>query len=246
MESDRYEADYVSSTSDGFEGALVAIRRRQVLSSLARYGGRRVLEVGCGLEPVFCHAADFDAWVTVEPVPAFAEGASALAAEDPRVEVLEAYVEDRDLELAGRGFDFIVVSSLLHEVARPERVLEVLASLCRPETTVHFSVPNALSFHRLLAVEMGLIDDVHARSSLDERFGHRPPVDRGGLIELLAQAGFEAIESGSYFVKPFTHEQMNFLLGTKAFPDSLLQGLEGIVRFMPEHGCEVFANVRRA
>ncbi len=239
----RYAAQYGERS---FETLLVAVRRRHVLQWLSHYGARRILEVGCGLEPLFSHYDDFDAWRTVEPIADFAGRARELAAGDERVKVTEGYVEEQTAVLADEDLDFIVVSSLLHEVGEPLRLLEAVRSLCEDTTIVHVNVPNMLSFHRLLALEMGLIADVFETSDMDRAFGHHGRFDHERLIELLARADFGIAESGTYFVKPFTHDQMDTILRTGAFPPSLLDGLDRMVKYMPNHGCELYANVRKA
>jgi hypothetical protein len=131
-------------------------------------------------------------------------------------------------------------------VADPERLLTAARSLSDRTTVVHVNVPNALSFHRLLALEMGLISEVSQASERDRAFGHRTCFERGQLIELLEGAGFRVAESGTYLIKPFAHRQMEAMLGTGAFPSSLIEGLDRMIRYMPDNGCELFANARKA
>ncbi len=238
----RYAAQYENQS---FETILVGVRRRHVLRWLERYRAQRVLEVGCGLEPLFAHCENFSAWWVVEPINEFAEGARGLAAGDGRVGVLEGTVEEQSGALAAESFDFVVVSSLLHEVPDPMRLLKTVRGFCAPDTVVHLNVPNALSFHRLLAVEMGLIADVSEPSERDRAFGHPAHFDRAQLTRLLEDAGFGVLESGTFFVKPFTHDQMDAILRTGAFPESLVEGLDRMTRHVPQHGCELYANARK-
>ena len=39
-------------------------------------------------------------------------------------------------------FDFVIASSLLHEVQDPTRFLRAVRSVCGPETVIHLNVPN--------------------------------------------------------------------------------------------------------
>ncbi len=238
----RYATQYAK---ESFETILVAVRRRQVVHFLEQYRPRRVLEVGCGLEPLFPHYDEFDAWSVIEPVAEFVRRARELAADDGRVEVLEGYVEDQNTPLAGDEHDFIIVSSLVHEVPDPLRLLESIRSLCSDATIVHLNVPNVLSFHRLLALEMGLIDNVFEQSAMERAFGRHTRFDHEQLATMVTSAGFCIAESGTYFVKPFSHRQMDVILASGAFPPSLVDGLERMTKYMPEHGCELYANVRR-
>jgi SAM-dependent methyltransferase len=239
----RYAAQY---EHDSFETILVGIRRRHILDFLERHRPRRILEVGCGLEPLFSYYHDFDAWRLVEPVAGFVRRARELSTGDQRIQVLEGYVEELGDSLRSDELDFIVVSSLVHEVPDPVRLLESVRTLCGETTIVHLNVPNVQSFHRLLAVEMGLIDDVFERSETERAFGRHTRFDRATFTELLEDADFRIIESGTYFVKPFSHDQMDALLRTGAFAPSLLDGLDRMTKYIPDYGCELYANVRKA
>ena len=239
---ERYAQQYAERS---FETLLIAVRRRQVLHWLSGYGARRVLEVGCGLEPLFSHYGDFDAWRIVEPIADFAERARQLAGTDQRIKVWEGSLEEQVEALGGETLDFIVVSALLHEVREPLRLLEAVRSLCADTTTVHINVPNMLSFHRLLALEMGMIANVFETSEMDRAFGHYGRFDRERLNELLAAARFSVMECGTYFIKPFTHGQMDAILRSGAFPPSLVDGLERMTKYMPDHGCELYVNAQK-
>lgn len=239
----RYGAQYEERS---FETVLIGVRRRHVLKWLERYGARRVLEVGCGLEPLFGHYEQFDAWGIVEPIAEFASRARERAAGNAAIKIWEGYLEEQTEAIDSERFDFIIVSGLVHEVPDPLRLLSAVHSLCSEATVVHLNVPNALSFHRLLAREMRLIEDVFEPSEMDRAFGHYSRFDRDQFLELLRQAGFRVLEAGTYFIKPFTHDQMDAILRTGVFPPSLIEGLDRMTRYMPEHGCELFANVRQA
>lgn len=245
-DTEGYARHYAAQYADeAFETRLVAVRRRHVLRWLEMHNGRRVLEVGCGLEPLFPYSGAFDVWQIVEPVPEFARRARDKAERDSRVRVEEGYLEEVAPALATEDFDFIVASSVVHEVPKPARLLDTVRSLCGERTIAHFNVPNMLSFHRLLALEMGLIHDVFEPSDMDRAYGHTH-FDRRGFVELLERSGLRVAESGTYFVKPFAHHQMDAILRTGAFPPSLVDGLDRMTRYMPEHGCELYANARKA
>lgn len=66
------------------------------------------------------------------------------------------------------------------------------------------------------------------------------------LKEEMDKAGFKAVDSGSYFVKPFTHFQMQQCLDQKIFDDRVLLGLENLVKYMPEYGAGIYVDVRKS
>ncbi len=244
--TEKYAAQYRGRGPGWFEATLVAIRRRQVIASLERHPHGRVLEVGCGLEPLLAYWSEFQRLTVVEPSPEFVANARALAAGRADVVVVQGFLEEVAHQLAETApLDFVVVSSLLHEVGDPERFLRALHALAQPATVLHFNVPNVYSFHRLLAREMGLIADLFEPSQTEKTFQRTTRFDRATLEAMLVSAGFELIRFGTYFVKPFTHAQMERLIDEKILPPELVVGLERMSTYLPDMGAEMFAEVRR-
>ena len=248
----KYAAHYRGSGPGWFEATLVEIRRRQVVASLERHPHARVLEVGCGLEPLFTYWSGFQRMTVVEPSPDFVANARAQAARravtnlDVDVEVIQGFLEDVAEQLTGAApLDFVVASSLLHEVADPERLLRTLHALAAPATVLHFNVPNVYSFHRLLALEMGLITDLFEQSETEKSFQRTTRFDRAKLEAMLVAADFEVLRFGTYFVKPFTHAQMERLIDDKILPVGAVLGLERMSTHLPDMGAEMYVEVRR-
>src|SRR5258708_6975198 len=174
-----YSARYLEQYAEGgFETVVVRIRREQVLSFLRGTSARRVVEIGCGLEPLFLFADDFESWTIIEPSTEFATNARQRAGKDPRIDIRHGYAEEVAAGLASQSPQAVIVSSLLHEVPEPKRLLAAVRSLCAAETVVHFNVPNVRSFHRLLALEMGLIGDLFEPSETERRFHRHTRYDR--------------------------------------------------------------------
>jgi SAM-dependent methyltransferase len=236
----RYAAQYDRAA---FETVIVAARRRRVLASVEAHSHRAMLEVGCGLEPLFPHVSGYDAYTVVEPAPEFAARARANAAGDERIRIVGATLETAAPTLS-MPFDFVVVSSLLHEVPDPRALLHAVRTVAPPGAVVHVNVPNVRSFHRLLGYEMGVIGDVFEASETERHFGRHSRFDRDTLLSLLDEEGFEALDWGTYFVKLFTHDQMDRLIASGIVPGSIVEGLERMTKYMPELGSEMYADVR--
>ena len=137
-----------------------------------------------------------------------------------------------------------MLSSLLHVVDGPQQLLQALRPHCHTGSVVHVNVPNAHSLHRLLAVEMGLIGDPFELSSTQKQMQQHSTFDLDSLAELLRQQGFEVQSSGSYFIKPFTHAQMQDLCDRGFLTEAHLEGLFRLSRRMPEFGSEIYVNAR--
>lgn len=240
---DDYQRAYAASD---FEPTQALMRKRMLMALLARWKPRRLLEVGCGSDPLFGHYRDFERFCVVEPGADFARQATEAAGGDGRIRVVQAFMEDAVDALAGERFDGILLSGLLHEVPDPRRLLAATATLCEPGTQVHVNVPNARSLHRLLALEMGLITELHELSANQRTLQQPRTFDLDILTAMCTDCGFEVVDSGSYFVKPFTHRQMAQLQGIGLLDERMLSGLYGLERHLPGLGSEIFVNLRRA
>ncbi|MCP1651227.1 class I SAM-dependent methyltransferase [Pseudomonas nitroreducens] len=229
-----------------FEATQLAFRRRLVLEQVSQQAPSTLLEIGCGLRPLFQDLPAALEVTVVEPSAEFAAHARELAGARQGVEVVQGFLEDVPEPLREGGFDFIVLSSLLHEVADPQALLQAVRRHCHADTLVHVNVPNAYSLHRLLAVEMGLIEDPFERSATQQRMQQHSTFDLASLGALVASAGFEVQDSGSYFIKPFTHAQMQTLCDSGFLTPAHLEGLYGLARRLPGCGSEIFVNARLA
>ena len=136
------------------------------------------------------------------------------------------------------------MSSLLHEVPDPSALLQAVRCLATPSTTVHINVPNVYSFHRLLALEMGLIRSLFEPSATELRFQRHTRFDRESLLKVVADNGFRVLHFETYLVKPFTHDQMDALLRHGIIDLKTLAALGAMTKYLPDMGCEMFVEVR--
>lgn len=241
----KYEQDYAAQL--GFEKHMVRLRRRAVLEFLGRYPHPSILEVGCGLRPLLADVPQFRSLTICEPAPSFVQEARRQAAGRDGVTIVEGFLEEQVEALSQRAYDVIVASSLLHEVSDPERFLAALHRLCGPETVVHINVPNRNSLHVLLGVALGLIQSTAEKSGLAQLYQRTSTFDLDELARRTQAAGFQVLDRGSYFLKPFTHAQMDQLLNSGIVPAGILDALYDVTpTHFPEHGAEIFVNVRRA
>src|SRR5437899_678267 len=114
----RYTREYLRHyDEDSFELRLIAARRAQVLNSLRKHPHKSILEVGCGVEPFFLFIEDYNAYAVVEPSDDFVRHARHCAEDRAHIRVFQGYLENlADSLRTQASFDFIILSSLLHEV----------------------------------------------------------------------------------------------------------------------------------
>ncbi len=237
-----YRAVYDPLT--GFERICSLHRQRRCLEFLAEVRPRRILEVGCGAmilaDMARGLALDHESWTVAEPQPDFLAAARGAMACDPRFQALQGYLEDLGPSLRARapqGFDAVLIAGLLHETAAPAALLAAALDLTAPGGLVLASVPNARSFHRLLAVEAGLIPAPDALSDRDRLLGHPVVFDAQSFTALMAGAGLGELTLDGYLFKPFTNAQMELVLDSA--PEGMVDGLIALGRRFPDQAAEI-------
>ncbi|GAB4063848.1 class I SAM-dependent methyltransferase [Uliginosibacterium sediminicola] len=241
-----YEQAYQADA--GFESVMVHYRQRMLLERLRDLNAAQVVEIGCGTDLLCDKLDDFARrvrqWLIVEPAADFVARARALSA---RPQLIQAFAEeavDAVRQACAGEPELIICSSLLHEVPDAAALLAALRRMCGPHTRVHINVPNAASMHRRLARSMGLIDSIHALSARNQMFQQARVFDAEHLRAVSLAAGFKLLVEGGYFLKPFTHAQMDAISGV-ATP-AVLDGLYALGKEMPELAAEIFVELQPA
>jgi ubiquinone/menaquinone biosynthesis C-methylase UbiE len=239
-----YQEQYANQPYEKYQ---VAFRKRKQIEIMRKYNHNNLLEVGCGLESIFLDFNSYEKITVIEPAEMFYEKVllDREKAENKNIEVVKGLLEDSVASLKGEDFDFILVSSLLHEIPDQPAFLSTLAQIASKNSVIHFNVPNAKSFHRLLAVEMGLIKSEFQKSDSNIQFQQHTVFDLELLKKTVESNGFVVIESGSYSFKPFTHQQMQNMLNAGLMTEAMLDGLYKMERYVPEIGSEIFVNIKK-
>lgn len=226
-----------------FEDYQVVYRRKKVLEIIRKYSHNNILEIGCGMEPLFQYMeGDYGSYYIVEPSDVFYENAVKLS-RGKNVECIHDFFPPQH-NLLDRQFDFILCSGLLHELEQPEEMLEGILKISNRNTLIHFNVPNAKSIHRLIAKGMGLISDEYELSNRNLVYQQHNVYDFDSLSKVVEGVGFEIVEQGSYFIKPFSHDQMYQSISKRIISENVLDGLNNIAEYLPEFGSEIFINCR--
>ncbi len=131
-------------------------------------------------------------------------------------------------ELPDGPFDHVVATNLLHELADPGAFLARCAAVLARDGAVHVSVPNPTSLHRLVALEMGLLDDLGELSARAETFSTRRMLDRATLRDHAERAGLRVTSATGVVCKPFPNELMAQL------PADVLDGLDRVSHRIPD------------
>lgn len=237
-----YEKEYLQHP---FETQQIRYRKRNLLEHIPDFKNRVVLEVGCGIDPLYNYITGFKELVIVEPGALFCQRISQELTHQKNVTLVQGTLQEVADQLRDYEFDYIIVSSLLHELPDATEFLSYIRQISGENTLIHIDVPNARSLHRLLAQEMGLIESVYQLSDTQIRFQQNWVFDTDSLGQLLKRSGFKIEKCGTYFIKLFTHQQMQGLLDTGIIDERLLDGLYGLGKYLPDFGSEIFAQVKR-
>ncbi|MCV3413761.1 class I SAM-dependent methyltransferase [Campylobacter lari] len=152
---EKYTKNYINAEYN-FEEIMVYYRRKKVLEILDKYNPKNILEIGCGMDSIFNYYKNFNKVAIVEPSDVFCNKAIN-DLKNNNVEIFNDFLENRVKTLENNNFDFIICSSLLHEVNNPDSLLENILKICNKNTILHINVPNSNSFHLIWAYESGLI-----------------------------------------------------------------------------------------
>ena len=239
-----YQQQYANQPYEKYQ---VVFRKRKLIELLQKYEHKNLLEVGCGLKSIFMDYSNYESITVIEPAEMFYEKALAdkKHAINKNITFIKALLENAVPQLKNKTFDFILVSSLLHEISDQVSFFKALSEIASKDTIIHFNVPNARSFHRLLAVEMDLIKNEFQKSNSNIQFQQHTVFDLALLTETVEKNGFKVIESGSYSFKPFTHQQMQNMINSNLLTEQMLDGFYKMEKYIPGLGSEIFVNIKK-
>lgn len=247
VEAEEYARNYREAME--FEAHLIAARQDCCLEFIQREQPQTVIEVGCGpvllIDRFDLTASPIKQWLVVEPT-SYADALHRRTSATPKLCLEKGYLEDRVAAIGERfpdGLDLALLSGLLHETTDPQSLLAAAKTVLKPGGSVLVIVPNALSFHRLLAVELGLIPAPTALSDRNRALGQPVVFDRASLEAIIRQAGFVDLQFSGYMFKPFSNDQMRQVV--ELLGAHLVAGLTTLGRAFPDHAAEIAVAARK-
>lgn len=203
----------------------------------------RVLEIGPGFTPIVEKITILGSYVGIEPGELPFNSLVSRFSSDSRVQIHKSAFEDMKNKLEHSSFDAIVSLGVLGEGGvDPADFLHQLGDLMKPESFGYINVPNKNSMHRIIGKEAGYLEDLCELSPRQTNLGVRELYDLPELIEAVTSSirGASIVESGSFLIKPFTHEQLNATLQEGIIGEEVVEAMYQSSSFFPDVGAEIY------
>jgi 2-polyprenyl-3-methyl-5-hydroxy-6-metoxy-1,4-benzoquinol methylase len=139
------------------------------------------------------------------------------------------HVGDLDGYEDDRRYDHVLATNVLHEVADPVACLTRFGGLLGYHGRLWISLQNPQSLHRLVALELGLIDDLCEIAERGTRFGTRALWTADEVVDMGAAAGLVCTAREGVLLKPLPNA------GMAALDESLVEGYVRAAHHLPEH-----------
>jgi SAM-dependent methyltransferase len=106
------------------------------------------------------------------------------------------------------SFDVVIGTHVLEHVEDPVKILKQTTRWLTSDGMALFTVPNRLSLHRKIGIEMGILPNEASLSEQDILLGHRRVYDVSDLERDLRDAGYNQIEISGYLLKIVPNRMM--------------------------------------
>ncbi|MDO8211376.1 trans-aconitate 2-methyltransferase [Conexibacter sp. CPCC 206217] len=207
---------------------------RRIAATLAP--GQRILELGCATGAMTAQLAGND-----REIVAVDRSAPYLARLEARaLPGVTMILGDIEHVRPDGSFDHILLTNVLHEVGDPTVVLRRSADWLRPGGQIHATLPNPRSLHRLIALDLRLIERIDELSERGTRFGTRRMLDADALAACAREAGLRIISRGGVLLKPLPNATM------AALSPAALELMEQLADQLPEHCAMSYLTLERA
>ena len=224
---DKYWKDYQKLYS--YEKINLIYREKKLLEILNIYKPKNILEIGCGFSPICFKYLDYNSSTLIEP------GSKAY-------EYINSFFEIAIEKIKDKKYDFIICNGMMHEVEDPDNFLRLINRLLSINTKVYINVPNSNSLHRLLALKMSLLNSLKDKSSRNIKLYQITNFDKKSLTDIISKniPNLVIDKCSSFFLKPFTHDQMLKILETKIIDMNVIEALYLVSDDLPEYGAELY------
>jgi trans-aconitate methyltransferase len=191
--------------------------------------GRRVLELGCATGELSSLLAPWSENYFV--VEGSQRNIDVARSRVPTATFAHSLWEDFEPE---HSFTDIVACNALEHVVDPLKLLRRTRDWLEPDGRLHVIVPNGLSLHRLVGVEMGMLREPLELSDGDRAQGHVRNYTIDSLRAEMTAGAYDVVHCQGVFLKVLSNRQM---LG---WDWDLIRAIDRVARRLPEHCAELY------
>lgn len=231
---DKYRSIY------SFEEFSAIYREIELMKSVS-FKKKSVIEIGCGYKPLFKVVKNFKQYIAIEPGKKPFNSVSRFSRKFKNVNVLNLTFEEWSHLNQDLKSDLIIFPGVLHEVKDPKLILKMCLNHLNPGGHIYINVPNVNSFHRKLAVSMGIIKYTKEKSERNIELEQYHNFSTESLKKLLVSLSkkIKIVKLNTFFIKPFTHSQMLSIFSKGIINHEVIKGLYDISDELDGYGSEI-------
>ena len=139
---------------------------------------------------------------------------------------------------SNRKFDDILITNTLEHVNDPIGILLHIKKFLKKSGRIHITVPNAMSLHRQLGKEMGMLEYEWSLNEHDIEVGHRRVYTPELLKEHVRYAGLRVTAKDGIILKSLSNSQMNDIVNT--YGPQVMEGFFRLGRKYPDLSAELY------
>lgn len=124
------------------------------------------------------------------------------------------------------GFKHIFLVHVLEHLGDPVGSLSKLKSAMDEDAKLYILVPNAFALSRVIAKEMGLLNNEKDVMPGESAQGHRLTYDLATLRKHIKASGLAALEEGGIMLKPLSNSQMDKVISGGIINEDYLAALD--------------------
>jgi SAM-dependent methyltransferase len=228
---DKQGADYRKETSVNYSAYIYPYRYKVVREHMT---GPKVLEVGVGHADITNWLSEEENFIitSIDGSKDVLEHAKEKMEYPERVSFVHTYFEDFE---SNELFDDILITNSLEHVDDPVKVLAHMKKFLKPNGKIHITVPNAMSIHRILGKEMGMLEHEWSLNEHDIKVGHQRVYTFNLLEKHVAASGLKVVAQDGIILKPLSNVQINELMS-----DKVIEGFFKVGRRLPELAAEIY------
>jgi 2-polyprenyl-3-methyl-5-hydroxy-6-metoxy-1,4-benzoquinol methylase len=165
--------------------------------------GRRILELGCATGELTAQLAPLAAEYHV--VEGSGRNVEIASARVPEARFIHTVWEEFE---ADTSYSDVLLINALEHAAQPLPLVRRARGWLEPDGRIHVIVPNGLSLHRLVGVEMGILEEPVSLSDADRQIGHYRNYTVDTLLHELTKGGLQIEHWRGIFLKILSNAQM--------------------------------------